>query len=114
MPKISLKNLFLLITIIGFGLCNWFIFRDILTNDSQDMLKIVQYSRYDNLHGLLSVDILSCGLGFLPFAVVETRRLKIHNWYWSVAMIFLAGVGVAIPMFLYLRQIKLDAQKTLV
>ena len=78
--------------------------RDIITNNGLDMLKLIQYNRYDNLHGLLSVDVLSAAMGFLPFAIIETRRLKIKNWYLSIAMIFLAGVGVAIPMFMYLRE----------
>ena len=109
MPKITLQNLYLLITIAGFLLCNWFIMRDIFTNNGLDMLKIIQYNRYDNLHGLLSVDVLSAALGFLPFAVLETRRLKIKHWYLSITMIFLAGVGVAIPMFMYLRERQLTA-----
>jgi Terpene cyclase DEP1 len=106
----NLKYIYLGLAILGFLWCNYFILRDIFWNNGNDFARWFELTNANNAVGLLGADVLFCGLGFLPFAVVETRRLKIKYWWVPLLSIALAGIGVAIPLFLYFRQEALEKQ----
>ena len=60
--------------------------------------------------GFFGVDVIvSAGVLFL-FIGVEGRRLAVKHLWLPVVATCLVGVSLGFPLFLYLRQLKLDCQ----
>ena len=55
------------------------------------------------------LDVLVSALVLFVFMAVEGRRLRIGNLWLPVAATLACGVSAGFPLFLYLRQRKLDA-----
>jgi formate-dependent nitrite reductase membrane component NrfD len=100
---LKLKHLYLTLAVVSFLGCYYFIGKDIL-NDGRDFTNFFNLAFANNVTGLLSLDLTFSGLAFLPFAVQETKKLKIKNWWLPILTIGLVGICVAIPLFLYLRE----------
>jgi hypothetical protein len=56
------------------------------------------------------LDVIVSALVLFVFVAVEGRRLAIRTWWIPVAATLAIGVSLGLPLFLYLRQIKLDGQ----
>jgi hypothetical protein len=56
------------------------------------------------------LDVIISALVLFVFIAVERRRLAIRTWWIPVAATLAVGVSLGLPLFLYLRQLKLDAQ----
>lgn len=54
------------------------------------------------------LDVLLTALVLLVFVVSEGRRLGMRHRWISVAAACLVGVSLALPLFLYQRQLRLD------
>ncbi len=52
----------------------------------------------------LSTDLLAVALAATAFIIAEGRRLKMKYLWLPIASIFLLGIGLALPMFLYMRE----------
>jgi hypothetical protein len=59
------------------------------------------------------LDVIVSALVLLLFVAVEGRRLAIRTWWIPVVATLAVGVSLGLPLFLYMRQIKLDAQSEL-
>jgi hypothetical protein len=60
--------------------------------------------------GLSGLDVLASGLTLFVFIWVEGRRLQINHLWLPVLLTLGVGVCCGLPLFLYMRQCKLDAQ----
>jgi hypothetical protein len=56
------------------------------------------------------LDVIMSALVLLLFVAVEGRRLAIRTWWIPIAATLAVGVSLGLPLFLYFRQLKLDAQ----
>jgi hypothetical protein len=61
--------------------------------------------------GFLTMDLLGVALAATVFIVVEGRRLKMRKLWLPIVSIFAVGISLALPMFLYMREIHLERNK---
>jgi len=59
----------------------------------------------------LSFDLFVAGLTLIAFILYEGRKLKMPKLWIPIASIFLVGVSLGFPLFLYLREIHLESKK---
>jgi hypothetical protein len=60
--------------------------------------------------GFFGMDVIVSALVLFVFIGVERRRLAIQNLWVPVVATCAVGVSLGFPLFLYLRQLKLEAQ----
>jgi hypothetical protein len=58
-------------------------------------------------------DVIVSALVLFVFVAAEGRRLAIHTWWIPVAATLAVGVSLGLPLFLYIRQLKLDGKSQL-
>jgi len=56
----------------------------------------------------ISFDLLIAATAALIFIIFEGIRLNIKNYWISILLIFLVGVSLGFPLFLYMRENKLE------
>jgi uncharacterized membrane protein (DUF441 family) len=71
---------------------------------------LLQQAFATQVAGFAWLDVLVSALVFLVFSVAEAKRISMRNW-WVSWLGLCVGVSLALPLFLLLRQIHLDAQK---
>jgi hypothetical protein len=59
--------------------------------------------------GFFGLDVIVSAVVLIAFAAVEDRRLGVRLWPAVALAALAAGVSVGLPLFLYLRESKLDA-----
>lgn len=52
----------------------------------------------------IAFDALVTGLAVIAFIIVEGRRFKMDKLYLPIASIFLVGMSLGLPLFLYMRE----------
>jgi len=57
------------------------------------------------------IDVIVSAVALFVFIYFETSRLKIKNIWLPVVCTLFIGVSLGLPLFLYLRQIRLDKLK---
>ena len=60
--------------------------------------------------GFFGMDVIVSAVVLFVFIRVEGRRLRIPNLWIPVLATLLIGVSLGLPLFLYMRQLNLDAQ----
>jgi hypothetical protein len=66
----------------------------------------------NRISAFFGIDVLVSAVVLLVFMRVESTRVQIHKrWLPIVAMLFV-GVSLALPMFLYMREIRLEQLKS--
>src|SRR5580700_1595720 len=66
----------------------------------------------NRISAFFGIDVLVSAVVLLVFMRVESTRVQIHKrWLPIVAMLFV-GVSLALPMFLYIREIRLEQLKS--
>lgn len=58
------------------------------------------------------MDVLVSSLVLITFIHQEARSLQIAHWWIPIAATLLVGVSLGLPLFLYMRQLKLDRVPT--
>ena len=64
--------------------------------------------------GFFGMDVIVSALVLFVFIGVEGRRLAIQNLWVPVVATCAVGVSLGFPLFLYMRQLKLEAQSNVV
>jgi Terpene cyclase DEP1 len=67
---------------------------------------IARFSREISLNSaskFLGADLSLMGLCFVPFMYFEGKRIGLKRWWLPLIGIFLVGLAVIVPWFLYLR-----------
>lgn len=60
--------------------------------------------------GFFGMDVIVSAVVLFVFIKVEGRRLRIQSLWIPVIATLVVGVSLGLPLFLYLRQLNLDAQ----
>jgi hypothetical protein len=61
--------------------------------------------------GFFGLDVVVSALVLFVFIGVEGRRLAMRNLWVPIVATLAAGVSLGFPLFLYMRQLKLEAQR---
>lgn len=60
--------------------------------------------------GFFGMDVIASALTLFAFVWIEGRRLAIRNLWLPIVATLAVGVSFGLPLFLYMRQLKIEAQ----
>jgi Terpene cyclase DEP1 len=67
----------------------------------------------NRISAFFGLDVIISALALLVFIRVESVRLGIRRRWLPVAAVLTVGVSLALPLFLYLRELELERRKLL-
>jgi hypothetical protein len=62
----------------------------------------------NRISAFFAMDVIVAAVGLVRFVRVESFRLHIHRWWLPVAGTLVVGVSLGLPLFLYMRDLKLE------
>ncbi len=65
----------------------------------------------NRIGGFFGWDVIVSAFVLIPFILIEGKRLGMERLWMPVAGTFLVGVSCGLPMFLYLRQARMEQMK---
>ncbi len=57
-------------------------------------------------------DVLVSAAVLVAFMAIERRRLPVRAWWLAVLALLTVGVSLALPLFLYLRELEIERAET--
>jgi hypothetical protein len=103
------KHLYLALCVLG-TLLPWSQFLPFLREHGLDLRLFVQQLFANHIGGFFGMDVIVSGLVLWTLVVVEGRRAKMKNLWAPLVGLFAVGVSLGLPLFLYLREIRLERQ----
>jgi len=101
--------MFLLLCVVG-AILPYILFVPWLIDHGLDIPLFFEELFSTRIGGLSGLDVLASGLTLFVFIWVEGRRLQINFLWLPVLLTLGVGVSCGLPLFLYMRQCRLDAQ----
>ncbi len=106
-----MKLLYLLLCVAGTVL-PWSQFGPWVMNHGLDVRQLVNEAFSGKISAFAWLDVLVSAVVVLVFVVAEGRRLGVRHLWAPFFGMFTVGVSLALPLFLLLRQIRLDERST--
>ena len=103
----KLKTLYLLLCVVGVALPYWQFVPWVAANGLHLPL-LFQQLFANRISGFFGMDVLVSSLVLVVFMRAENTRLKPPGWWWPVLALLTVGVSLALPLFLYLRELALE------
>jgi hypothetical protein len=103
------KYLYLLLCVAGTILPYWW-FVPFLREHGLDLRLFLQQLFATQISGFFAMDVLVSTVVLWVFVLAEGRRLGIQRLWLPLAASFAVGVSLGLPLFLYLREQKLERQ----
>jgi len=67
----------------------------------------------NRISAFFGMDVLVSAVVLISCMRVESTQLKIPHWWVPVLAVLAVGVSLALPMFLYMREIRLEELKSI-
>ncbi len=102
------KTLYLALCFLGFLLPYW----QFVPWLAQHGLNLTLFARelfVNRISAFFGMDVLVCAVALIGFIRVESRRIHIERRWLPVLATLLVGVSLGLPLFLYLRELKLES-----
>ena len=80
-----------------------------LLNHGLDIFLFAEQPSVNAISRFFALDVVISALVLTLFIVYESRRLQVNRAWLAILATFCVGVSLGLPLFLYLRQGKLDA-----
>ncbi len=106
----KLKHLYLILCVIAVIL-TYSQMLPFLAANNNDILVLFQQMFINQGVGFFSMDLLVLSLVALVFMIVETKRLHLKYLWLPIVAIFMVGMSLALPLFLFLRELQLEKSK---
>jgi hypothetical protein len=104
------KNIFLLLAIVGF-LAPYYFFLQLPVENGLDLPSLIQPLFANNFMKGVAMDLTVSVIAFWTYAFVEANRLQMkHPWIYVLATL-LVGLSFALPLFLYFRERRREADR---
>lgn len=104
----KLKTLYLLLCVLGAALPYWQFVPWVAANGLHAPL-LVRELFANRISAFFGIDVLVSSLVLLVFMKVEGTRLGIRRRWLPVLALVTVGVSLALPLFLYMREIRLES-----
>ena len=101
------KNIYLILTVIGFVLPYYFIFKFYTANEMSTTAALAQVTALD-WGALLAADLTISVFAAWTFFYNEAKRLKMKFWWAYPLATLMVGLSFALPLFLYFRERQLE------
>ena len=102
-----MKRLYLVLCVVGFLLPYWQFVRWVAEH-GLNLSLFVQQLFANRISSFFGLDVLVSAVVLCTFVAVEGSRLGMRNFWLPIAATGLVGVSLGLPLFLYLRQVRLD------
>lgn len=106
----KLKTLYLLLCVLGAALPYWQFIPWVAANGLQPPL-LVRELFANRISAFFGIDVLVSSLVLLVFMRVEGTRLGIRRRWLPVLALVTVGVSLALPLFLYMREVRMESGK---
>ena len=97
------KTFYLILCVVGLVLPTWQ-FSFFFLESGFDFVLFLQQPFGTRVGTALVFDLAVAVFAFFAFAVVEGRRLRMKYFWLPMLAVFLVGLSLGLPMFLYLRE----------
>ena len=101
------KTIYLVLCLVGFAL-PYAEFVPWVMDHGLNPGLFVQHLFINRISTFFALDVVVSAIVLLRFAAVESARLRIPNRWTVVLATFLVGVSLGLPLFLYLRERRLE------
>ncbi len=103
----KLRHLYLVLCVVG-AILPYTLFAPWLLDHGLDLPLFFSELFSTRIGGLSGLDVLASGVTLFVFILVEGRRLQIPRLWLPVLATLGVGVSCGLPLFLYMRQCRLD------
>jgi Protein of unknown function DUF2834 len=103
----KLKTLYLVLCVVGVVLPYWQFLPWVAANGLHLPLFFQQLFS-NRIGGFFGMDVLVSSLVLVVFMRVESARMGVRGRWWAVLALLTVGVSLALPLFLYMRELKLE------
>jgi hypothetical protein len=101
----KLKTLYLLLCVLGAALPYWQFVPWVMTNGLH--MSLFFHELFANrISAFFGMDVIVSAVVLVVFMRVESSRLGIRKRWLPVLALLLVGVSLALPMFLYMRELQ--------
>jgi len=107
----KLKYLFFLLALFGLCYTWYFNIQFYLTEDDTSLLNYIAQTKTTFPARSFSADLLVVVFTFFVWYIPEAIKLKIKYWWIFIPLTFLVAIAFAFPLFLFIRQLKIDKMK---
>lgn len=107
------KSLYLALSFVG-AFLPYSLFIPFLLDHGLDFRLIVGQLFANRISGSFALDVIVSSLVFWVFVFVEGRRLRMTRLWGPIAANVVVGLSLGLPLFLYLRERRLEAGQTTV
>ena len=97
-----MRNIYLLLAILGFGL-PYFFFSRFLTENGLNLPLFVEQLFANDIATFFVVDLIITAVVLLLYTYREAKRLQMPHWWVYGLSTLLVGPSFAFPLFLYFR-----------
>lgn len=102
------KTIYLILTIVGFILPYYFVFKFYTANEMTTSAALAQLVSTD-WGALFVADLTVSVFAAWTFIYNEAKRLKMNYWWVYPIATMMVGLSFALPLFLYFRERQLEA-----
>lgn len=95
-------------SVLGFFIPWYYNLQFMMTGETFTPQKFIAAGMVSPLASSLTTDFMICASALFTFIIVESRRLKMKNMWIIYVSTFLIAIAFAAPLFLYLRERKLN------
>lgn len=107
----KLKHFYLALSILGICYTWYYNIQYFQTVENANLIGFFQDAQQNFAGKSFGADLTVVCLTFFAFLIPESLRLKIKYWWILIPLTFLIAVAFTFPLFLYLRELKLDKLK---
>jgi hypothetical protein len=103
----KLKTIYLSLCVFGLVLPYWQ-FVPWVTANGLHLPLFFQQLFANRIGGFFGMDVLVSSVVLVVFMRAESSKLGVRGRWWPVLAVLTVGVSLALPLFLYLRELKLE------
>jgi Terpene cyclase DEP1 len=101
------KTIYLALCVIGTILPYWQ-FLPWLLQHGLNLPLFFQELFANRIGAFFGMDVIVSAIVLIRFARLESSRLELQRWWLAVIAVLSVGVSLGLPLFLYLRELKIE------
>lgn len=99
----SLKRIYLILSVVGF-VVPYIFFIGFIMENGLDVSLFFKELFANNISSFFGVDVIISALALIIYILVDSRKNHIKRYYLAILGTLLIGVSFALPFYLYLKE----------
>ena len=108
----KLKHLYLFLSILGICYTWYYNIQYFNTVEDANLIDFFKDAQTNFAGKSFGADLTVVCFTFFAFLIPESLKLKIKYWWILIPLTFLIAIAFTFPLFLYLRELSLEKQKS--